>query len=284
MSNIETQIEAIRLFEAWADIPIGGGGSLRFGLYDLNSEFDAVDAGALFLNSSHGIGAEFASSGQNGPSIFPVTSLALRLQRTITPQWTVRAAILDAVPGDPNYPKRTAIKLSDEQGALLIAEIERQSGGTRFVAGHWFYTRDQARFDAAGVAPSRGGYALLERRLAGDEDGTEGELRGFARAGFADRRTSPVAAYFGAGLNWSQPFMFEREHALGLAVAWAEFGRPYRRETLAKQREVNVELTYRHSLSDYVTVQPDIQLIFSPAGDPSLDTAIAAGLRVVLEL
>ena len=40
-SNIETEVRAARLYEAWIEQKFAGGkGSLKLGLYDLNSEFD----------------------------------------------------------------------------------------------------------------------------------------------------------------------------------------------------------------------------------------------------
>lgn len=51
---------------------------MRIGLYDLNSEFDALDDAGLFINSAFGVGTDIGLTGVNGPSIFPVTSLAVR--------------------------------------------------------------------------------------------------------------------------------------------------------------------------------------------------------------
>ncbi|MDQ3482646.1 MAG: carbohydrate porin, partial [Pseudomonadota bacterium] len=79
VSNIETGVGAARLYEAWIEQRFASDrASVKLGLYDLNSEFDAIEAAALFLNPSHGIGPDFSQSGRNGPSIFPVTSLAIR--------------------------------------------------------------------------------------------------------------------------------------------------------------------------------------------------------------
>jgi porin len=80
VSNIETDVRAVRLFEAWIEQDVGKVGSVKAGLYNLNSEFDTTQSGGLFLISSHGIGPDFAQSGRNGPSIFPVTSLAVRAE------------------------------------------------------------------------------------------------------------------------------------------------------------------------------------------------------------
>ena len=54
VTNIEAE-QALRLYEFWYEHRLADGLSLKTGLYDLNSEFDAVDSAALFLNSSHGI-------------------------------------------------------------------------------------------------------------------------------------------------------------------------------------------------------------------------------------
>ena len=55
------------------------GVSLLGGIYDLNSEFDRLQAAGLFLNSSFGVTPEIAQSGETGPSIFPRTAAGLRL-------------------------------------------------------------------------------------------------------------------------------------------------------------------------------------------------------------
>ena len=80
VSNIDAP-EGLRLYELWIDWTPGGQGpfSVRFGLYDLNAEFDNSESRSLFIHSSHGVGHELGQTGENGPSIFPVTSLGLRL-------------------------------------------------------------------------------------------------------------------------------------------------------------------------------------------------------------
>lgn len=136
VSNIDNA-QNFRLYEAWyAQHFAGGRGSLKIGLIDLNAEFDAIETGGLFLNSSHGIGPDFSQSGENGPSIFPVTSLAMRVDYALSERWRLRAGVFDAVPGDPDHPARNAISLND--GALWVAEADYTSAsGTRAVLGAW---------------------------------------------------------------------------------------------------------------------------------------------------
>ncbi len=77
--NIESP-DTWKLYEIWYQQSFNNEKfSFLFGLFDLNSEFDVIETAGLFSNSSHGIGPDFSQSGANGPSIFPTTSLSLRL-------------------------------------------------------------------------------------------------------------------------------------------------------------------------------------------------------------
>src|SRR5882724_10265360 len=72
--------------------------SILIGRYDLNTEFYRLQSAALFLNSSFGIGPEFSQSGRSGPSIFPDTSVGVRLAWKPARGVVLRAALLDGVP------------------------------------------------------------------------------------------------------------------------------------------------------------------------------------------
>jgi porin len=89
-----------KLFEAWMEQNLFEDKfSILFGLYDLNSEFDVRESSGIFLNPSFGIGFDFAQSGQNGPSIFPYTSLAVRLKVNLFESFNFMLAVFDGVPG-----------------------------------------------------------------------------------------------------------------------------------------------------------------------------------------
>lgn len=118
VSNIDAG-QAVRIYELWYEQHLNEDVSLRFGPYDLNSEFDAIVTAGLFINSSHGIGADFGQSGRAGPSIFPVTSLAARFEMAINDQSRLRYAMLDGVPGDPNDPSKSKIDLGGGDGVRI---------------------------------------------------------------------------------------------------------------------------------------------------------------------
>jgi len=282
VSNVES-VRAWRLYEAWADWAVGPG-RLRVGLYDLNTEFDVNETGGLFLHPAHGIGSEFAQSGIAGPSVFPLTSLAGRY-RVEGERWTWAVAVLDGVPGDPEDPTRTAIRVDAGDGALLVAEAARRLGGSgRAVLGTWRYTADFPDLlatDAAGDPVERDGtggvYALVEGPLAA-------QWRGFLRLGRADPRVHPWRDYLGAGVVREAPFGRTAD-AVGLAVAQARNGDRFR--TVAafagmplERAETAFEFTYRWTLGPHVHVQPNLQYVRNPSTDPALDDAWIAGVRI----
>ena len=291
VSNIEAT-RALRLYELWLDWRFGSSRdrSLRVGLYDLNSEFDASEVAALFINSTHGIGIDFAQAGLNGPSIFPVTSPAARLEWTLAEGWRLRGAVLDGVPGDPERPKVTTVELGDGDGALLVAEIDRAAAGYRFVLGHWRFTTtfdDLARVDAAGDPLRRRGthgtYAFVEGGLWQASAGPR-RLTGVARIGFASPDVNPVERTLRLGLVLHSPFTEAGEDQLGIAFATYRNGEPYRRGAAARgetllRSETNVELTWRVGVTDWLTLQPNLQWVRDPGSVDGVEDAWVVGLR-----
>lgn len=280
-SNIEAS-PTRRVYEVWLETGVGGGdGSLRVGLYDLNSEFYVTGPAALFLNASHGIGSEFGLTGEAGPSVYPLTSLAVRLDVPVGAASRWRTAVLDGVPGIPGRPDAWGIALSRDEGALIVSEVERawSGGSVRVVAGGWVYT---ASFPELGTEVERrswgngGLYLLAEGDLAGCGDG-EGCLQGFARLGKAAARFNTVATGAGGGVVYrSSPDGW----AVGAGITHAGPGGPYRRAMRLGAHEVNWELTGLVPLGRHLAVQPDVQFVHDPGMAAGYSHAVVAGLRV----
>jgi len=283
-----------RLYEAWLDWAPGESGafSARFGLYDVNTEFDVTETAGLFLNGAHGMGTDFGQTGENGPSIFPITSLALRLKITGANGAYGQLVVADGVPGDPDDPSRQKIDLSSDDGALLIAEGGVSVGAWRKLAiGLWRYT---ANFDElTGTEPSgapatsngnQGWYAIADRTLWTGEGRT---LAGFLRIGQAEDTFNTFDGYLGAGVSLTGFWPARSADALGLGVANAFTGDDYQdAQTLAglsaDSEETTIELTYRTPITDWLTLQPDVQYIINPGVDPGRDNALVILLRFEL--
>lgn len=286
-SNIEA-VSALRPLEAWVEVELAGEAArVKAGLIDLNSEFDIQNVGALFLNSSHGIGPDYSQSGLNGPSIFPTTSgaVVLTLGRS---GWTGRLGLFDAVSGNPERPRRTRLGFPGSQGLLTAFEVERSLGENAAVkAGVWRYSR---RFDALEeldldgnprrLRGNRGAYGTIEGRIAGSD---ERSLDAWVRLGAANKRVNPIAWTVGGGATWGND-----RRKFGVAVSRAALGGPARRAALAagerlSHAEVNIEVTYSAQLREWLIVQPDLQYLVNPGWRRDLSDALVVGFRTIVE-
>lgn len=284
LSSIETEVKAARLLEAWLDQRFWDDrASIRVGLYDLNSEFDVIETADLFLHAAQTNTFALAQSGRAGPSVFPVTSFAARAEFQLSDQVTLRTAVLDGVPGDPDHPKRTAIKLGDGDGALLVGELEYSAERLRAAAGYWRYT---GRFEDLESGLDRRGndgiYALVEGRVYEDPDDPRRGLALFAHGGWASAHLNEFKYSLAAGAVYTGVLPARPEDDLGLAVAWVETGAPFKAAEDAMNREVAIELTYRARINEYLAIQPDVQYVINPGVAPELRDAFVVGLRLDL--
>lgn len=275
-SNIETGVRALRLYELWIEAPLGRNANLKVGLYDLNSEFDALETSSLFIGSAHGIGTDISQSGENGPSIFPNTSLAARLQVNLAQNLAVRAAVLDGVPGDPQHPSRTAIRLGGRDGALLITELDYGDEDARVIVGTWGYTSSFDTHDGLSKARSSGYYVRGEAEIASMGADT---LRSFFRLGTSSGKVNPFDRFASVGLSYE----VDNGGTFGLAAAHSRFASDFRvNHPDTEAAETSLELTYARNLSQWLQIQPNVQWIINPSGNPASDNALVFGLRMTI--
>lgn len=281
VSNIEAPTAA-RLYEFWYEQRLFETWSVRAGLYDLNSEFDVIESAATLINSSFGIGADFAQTGENGPSIFPVTSLALRIRYGRAQGVYAQAAVFDGVPGDPQDERGTHVQLGGGDGVLQAVEagaMRAASPSQRFyklALGGWQYNPDQPLLsDGAQAmhdqrADNRGSYALMEYQLVQERADPAQGITLFLRHGVADRRINAIGRYSGIGLCWTGLIDGRDVDQLALGIAEAEFTDDFRALERAlghdmARRERVYEITYRAQVTPWLVLQPDLQFIDDPA-------------------
>jgi porin len=273
------------LLEAWIERRLGetgrASGSVRAGLLDLNADFDSIAPAALFENSSHGIAPDLSKSGRNGPSIFPVSALGLRLAWSPSERWTLAGAAFDGLSGDPDHPKAfAAIRLNPRDGALLIGQLDyHPTKAAQLSIGAWRYSAPLPTVaDPTVAVRGHGGvYAFVE----GPVPGLAG-WSGWLRAGRADGAVQAVAGYLGAGLTRKGLIAGRPDDLLGVAVASAAAGGSARRLLGLNHTETTVELTYQAPVHAGLTVQPDIQYVRHPSSRGGIPDALAVGLRFVL--
>lgn len=303
----------VKLYEAWAQKNfLDNHLSVLVGLYDLNSEFYTLQSAGLFLNSSFGIGPEFALSGVEGPSIFPDTSVGMRVAFKPAEGMVVRATLLDGVPVDRPDGSRGIFEPGD--GALIVGElafvdrpqdaarqarrrlrIGRQSNlgayDRKVAIGGWYYTAtiDDLSATQSNGRPvqhrgSGGVYAIADTLLYTDPANPASKLTGFVQAGLGDYRVDRFGTYLGAGLTAPGMIASRASDELGLAVAYARNGSHY----MSAQRtqglpvtnaETAIELTYLVQVSSRLAIQPDLQYVVTPNTTPAIPNAWAFQVR-----
>jgi len=287
LNNIEAD-GALRLYDFWTEIRFGRGMATRIGFQDLNAEFDAPVTSSFFIGPPFGIGTDLAQTGENGPAVFPVTSLGVRFTGKAGELTQWRLAAYDAVPGRAGQKDFVALDVSRRQGALLIGEIEHAARGFNKVAvGAWTYTSKFERLDAGATGDAtrrtgnRGAYAVADRPL-GDIGGVH--LDGMLRAGFASGSFNASRQYLGGAVVASRLLESRPDDALGLAVAHVRTSSSFRRQLSFDggspgKTETQLELTWRAPLADWVAVVPGAQWVNRPGADANVRDAFVIGMR-----
>jgi porin len=289
VNNIEVADTHAKLYQAWIEQQAGDHVSILAGLYDLNSEFYHNESAGLLIAPPFGIGSELSATGPNGPSIFPSTALSARV-RVTTKRGYAQVAVINAHAGTVG--DVGGVDLSAKDGALLIGEVG-WTGSGKIALGAWRYTKQQPRIVAPGLtaAPpphrAQGAYLLLEHDLVGSEDKPR-FVHGFVRVGLSDGKTTPFSGGWQAGILVDRPIAARPESAFSIGFADGALSSNYRMPVAdaggLPPHERMVEITYSDRLMEHVSLQPDLQYFFRPAGDSGVRNVLVLGLRLQVDL
>ena len=281
--NAETTLDRPRLFQAYLQQDLGrAGSSVKLGYVDLNSQFYATDASGLLLAPPFGIGSELASTGPNGPSIFPSTAPTVALNLVPARDVYLGLAAISAearVIGDPGGPAPLLRK-----GALLIGEAGWTGNGGKLALGGWTYTRRED--DLHDTAPGGG---ALQRRVWGlyglVEQPLGRQVTAFLRGGLSDGNTGTFAGSVQAGVRIAHCLPLRPDGQLSIGVHAGFLGPKFRASqadagTPQRPVESGWELTYQDRLATWLTVQPDVQFVRNTERLPGSRDAVITTLRL----
>lgn len=277
--------------------------SLLIGLFDVNAHYDVKEVQSIFLNPSHGIGADFAQSGKNGPSIFPTSSFGIKLNLNFLPDNYLSISVLDGVPGDPDNPYKTVIRFDKEDGYLVCAELGYNSGKqeqtndipklmninnnySKLGIGTWYYT---PRLTLLENFTNWGYYLFLEQKIFSETDSEQG-IYISGRFGIADDEVNQFDSFINGSISYKGLFPTRDNDKLGFAFAWGHNSNLFRRNQNLEGYEVEkfekaFELTYQLNF-DNIIFQPGIQYIVSPSNPEGYiyDNVFAFYTRIILNL
>lgn len=273
--------DLLRLYQIYYNQTIGNT-DLRVGVMDLETEFGTTRPMDVFFNAATSWTQTLDMSGRrglNGPSTYPNTSFGGRVRHDFNDQWSVKLAVVNGLadgkpPGDGSPPRTNSVNFSDATGALVLTEVDYTPiARTKVMAGYWQYTGLLDSNTAAGAGfvkkrGSSGAYVGGATRLYTVKDARG--LDTFVNLGWADELNLSDRSV-NAGLVWTGLFDARPKDKLGLSVGVAHFNPDLRKRLTTlygfnmKSQETAYELTYRATLSDWLTVQPNIQYIVDPA-------------------
>ena len=315
VDNIEAGTNTTQFFHAWLQKSFSDDRlSVLAGLYPIDSEFYVTDTSGVFIQPPYGMANDMAQSGQNGPPIFPIGALAVRLKyNSPGKNFYLQVALTDGVPGDPNNPHGTHIQLNKGDGTISIVEFgytpqeeeppfkaakpgelvepeqkvhEEHESFNKTAIGFWRYSTrfdDLADVDAMGNPlrrVSQGAYFLAERTLFVDKDHVAQGLSGFVRFGTASLDIHQADWTGSLGLRYHGLISGRGEDISGVAVTYNHASNKYRILNNAKSSQTNVEATYRAQVNHWLALQPTLQYIINPNMDTILKNAFVVGVRL----
>jgi porin len=297
VSNIEAY-RTFKLYQCWFEQSFPSVGiSFLVGILDLNAEFYATPSSSLFLNGSHGVGIDLSQSGLNGPSIFPNTSLAVRMRYSPNSTVSFSAAVFDGRPGAVDDCDRFGLTLSNSEGYFLISELEyRPLDNGKIGVGAWLYSGEFA--DMCGElmpgtemqrSDNFGMYLLADVPLYREGSEDQQGLSVFSRAGVSNEHLNLVRFHYGGGMTYTGLIDGRDDDQIGYAVAFASFGSDFIAlnsfyGTPVNSYELVHEFTYRGPVTSWLTLQGNVQYIVHPSASTEIQNAFVAGIRLEIAL
>lgn len=128
-----------------------------------------------------------------------------------------------------------------------------------------------------------GWYAQVRQRLFNLDPATD-SIRGvqfFAQFGWGDPTVNPVQWSLASGVVYNGPFPGRESDSVGVMMQWASFS-----DTAAVYNptgglyECSAEVYYNIAITDWMSLQPDLQVLVSPMGNSEMPTAVIGILRL----
>jgi porin len=287
--------EMFRLYQAYYDQQLGQT-DVRFGIYDLESEFSVTKPMSLFLSKDLTWNTAFDQSGtmpQNGtvgPGNYPYTPLALRVREQFSHDWSIQSVLADGVADNPKNQTANAVDFADKYGLLSLTEVDfTPTSTTKVMTGFWALTSELPENDAftrsganRQVWGEEGGYIGGATRLY-TQQGRRG-LDGFLTLGISSPTSTNTEESLNGGLVYTGLLDSRPHDKFGFAFNENVAPQSFRDQQIAEGNgfqnyETSFELTYRAPITSWLTAQPDVQYIIHPGYDPMLRNDLVIGLH-----
>lgn len=284
----------LRLYQVYYD-QVFGSTDVRFGIYDLETEFSNTKPMALFLSKDLTWNTALDQSGlmpQNGtvgPGNYPYTPLALRVRQNFGNQFSVQVAVADGAADNPNHLPLNGVEFSSHYGAMIMAEADyTPSKFDKFMAGVWTLTSKLPVYGqlTGGLQKmtygETGAYVGGAMRLYAQTP--KRGLDGFFTLGVSQPQSTNAAESFNAGFTYTGLLDSRPTDKVGISMN-ANFASSYWKQASLLQgtplgnTELSYEVTYRAKINEYLTMQPDVQYIVNPNYNHAIKNDLLVGLH-----
>lgn len=304
-SYIEAE-PSTRLFEIYLEQSLMDGAlTIRAGQIALDSEFAITESSAAFINGTWGYLAILANNLPGGGPAYPIASPGVRV--AINPEGDAgfmaavyNADLADDCPsGDFQRCNPHGLDFPIGGGAVFAAEGFLKyslASGTlpgRIKLGGWAHTVDTPDLiDPSTVySGSYGLYAIWDQTLLKPASGV-GRVDLFAQFAASPSDRNEIDLYAAGGLVVYGPFASRPNDTIGIGYAYMRISGDARAadvlsgETIIRDYEGVLELSYTAQIVPGFTLQPDLQYFWNPGGrvpdatgTRAVEDALVLGIR-----
>ncbi len=281
--------DSVRFYDLYLQQPLFDARLVvKAGYMTVEQDFFAADHAAALRNASFG---DFGSGrAQEVAPFYPVAAPGLVITAKPSEAWVFRSGVYAADPGQDES-GNIGFDGSFGDGVTFFTELgiarEPFGGPGSYSLGSIVTTASVRNFDDGKMDKGAHGiYALVDQALVVDAD-HETRLAAFFRGAFNfEQEQTVIRGALAAGLVAYGPLPGRERDVFAVGYSYTRFGRDYRSSVRASgehatRQESLLELSYRAQLTGWLTLQPDLQLIFDPHSTGN--DAIAAGLTAVIE-
>lgn len=240
---------------------------IKLGVIDLNSDYLVSNSGSNFLNSSFGVPSVIAF-GLPAP-IYPLTAMGVSASWEISKMFTFKTSIFDGLPTSfENNPHNTNWHINDKDGFQFFNEFELKTNlieglNTSTKVGYYYHTGikdiDNPHYNA--YTTKSGYYAVIDQELFKFDQRI---FNYFIQATYCPTgNLNHNNVYIGSGVVVENIINIPFNNTFGVAIALSEFNNK------DLDNEIALEIFGKIQLCKSLFVQPDMQYIINPMGDPS---------------
>jgi porin len=286
--------------------------SLRAGQIVADSEFAISDYGAVFINNTFGWPAGLYTSIPNGGPAFPIGVPGVRLKLMPNDQFSLKAALFqgNVYPQNINNHGFTW-NLNSNQGYFYLTEAAYHYQcflPGEIKTGCWLCSSRFQNFSNTNSATSDnyGIYAISDQMIYCSPDNNKRDnisqpltkrfskeppprgLGCFNRMTLEPSNNNLLHLYYDTGLNFRGLLPSRSQDIMGLALAYgllsndAISSTAQTQGTSLSQNTFDIEFTYQLQLTQWFTLQPDIQYVIHPGMTQTLGNALVVGLRTTI--